>query len=354
MRNTKPSPLQIKLTTDEAGQKLYELVFAALNKDFELSSNPEQIIASARQEFEDPSLTKSTVEDVTIPTSTSTPDDPAATEAAESPTKNVGAVNGETNPEPIIEIPKSPSIHDYERISEPELQSDGWARTGYINKSGEEFLLTPPENCPYRAPHTYADEKLPLPPVSSRSEQYIENDSNLGFPPLLGDRNIPFFMASEFATEDIAEEKARSQAHKRKLSQIDREENVRKAKRRRPSKSFVNGTTPATTPATATTTSTTVTAATMTQEEKPKIQRLKLKLKPPTDAEREEFGIPQAQASNSHSTPRGAKTRGQGHGGRGGNSTTGTPRSNQKTNGKARGGSRGGTPRSRLRGRGRG
>ncbi|KAJ5580571.1 hypothetical protein N7450_006872 [Penicillium hetheringtonii] len=62
-------PLQIKLTTDEAGQKLYEIVFAALNKDFGLSSDPEQIIASARQAFEEPSLTKSTVEDATIPTS---------------------------------------------------------------------------------------------------------------------------------------------------------------------------------------------------------------------------------------------------------------------------------------------
>ncbi|KAJ5222416.1 uncharacterized protein N7469_008656 [Penicillium citrinum] len=328
MRRNKPSPLQIKLTTDEAGQKLYEIVFAALNKDFGLSSDPEQIIASARQAFEEPSLTKSTVEDATIPTSP--PGDPAATEEAEPaepPTKNAGAVNGEANVEPIIEPPKSPSIKDFEKIIEPELLCDGWARTGYINKSGEEFLLTPPETCPYRAPHTYADDKLPLPP---------------------------------FATEDIAEEKARAQACKRKRSQFNLEEDARKAKRRQPSKYVANGTTtpraatPAAATGTTTETATIVTAATATQEEKPKIQRLKLKLKPPTDAEREESGVAHVQTSNTNTTSRGAKSRGQSRGGRGGTSSNGTPRSKHKNNNQTRGSSRGGTPRGRGRGRGRG
>lgn len=346
MKRKKPSPLKIKLGTDEAGQKLYEIVVVALNTDFALPTDPEQFIANAREEFQNRLLAKSSDAEATISTSTSTstPNDPAATEA---PTENAGIlVNMETNGETNAEKKERPTIKKLKKTQKPLLQADGWARAGYVNASGEEVVLTPPGQSLYRAPHTYADENLPFPPVISRSERQIEKDHDLGFPPLIGDRNIPIRVPSEFSKEDVTEEKARIQAHKRKRSEAE-SERVQKARRRLSSKVVTNGV--------------------VATEEKPKIQRLKLKLKPPTESEREAGAVssmhppPALAPATTTSTPRATTGRGRGRvRGRGGTPRArgaargGTPRGKPR-GGAARGGSsRGATPRGRGRGRGRG
>ncbi|CAI7564325.1 unnamed protein product [Penicillium pancosmium] len=379
LRIKKPSPLKIKLTADQAGQKLYEIVVVALNTDFAIPSDPEQFIANARKQFEQLSLVKSPEEEpaMSATATASTPSDPAAAEAtlgnagasyveethvnpiavtndedeSDKYAKVNGETNAETNGEHTPEPPAFPSIKDFKKMEDPQLEADGWTRTGYVNDTDEEILLTPPGQIPYRAPHTYGDMNLPFPPVISRSQQQIEIDNNLGFPPLIGDRNIPFCSPSKFSTEDVTEEKARAQAHKRKRSLAELEKVPRKKKRN----------------------STKTTEPSATTEEKPKIQRLKLKLNPPTEADRQ-AGAVIASTPGVTLTQRGTPGRGRGRG-RGG---PGTPRGKGITRGASRGrstprgstrgalrgtprggSSRGGssrasTPRSRGRGRGRG
>ncbi|CAI7587334.1 unnamed protein product [Penicillium manginii] len=387
LRNNRPSRLKIQLHADQAGQKLYELVVVALNTDFTLPSDPELFIANARKQFEQTSLVKSSEEEPVMSAAASPSDrDPAAAEATASSgnagissvethvdpngvTKNqtngvmqderdkfpLGVTNGKTrgepNGEPIPEVSGTSSIKDLKKIAESQLEADGWTRTGYVNDLNEEILLTPPGQTAYRAPHTYGDENLPLPPVISRPEQQIEIDNNLGFPPLMGDRNIPFYAPSEFSTEDITEEKARSQAHKRKRSQAELEKRPRKKKRD----------------------SAKITQPGPTTEEKPKIQRLKLKLNPPTEADRQ-AGAVISSTSAASPTQRGApgQARSRGRGGPGTPRARGSPRGvtrgrgtprgavrgalrGTQRGGSARGGSsRPSTPRSRGRGRGRG
>lgn len=383
-RKNKLSPLKIKLTADQAGQNLYEIVVVALNTDFALPSDPEQFIANARKQFEESSLVKTSEEEAVVSAAASTPSDPAAAEAkaGNAGTANVeshvdtngvtnhqtngdihdedendnlaeddisGETNSEPNGEPILEVPTIPSIKELRKTEDPWFEPDGWMRTGYVNDSGEEVVLTPKGQVAYRAPHTYADENLPFPPVISRSEQQIEIDNNLGFPPLIGDRNIPFCASSEFSTEDVTEEKARAQAHKRKRSEAELQKIPRKKKRD----------------------SEKTTEPKATTEEKPKIQRLKLKLNPPTEADRQ-AGAVVASAPGVTLTHRGTPGRGRGRG-RGGPSSPrsrgtsrgasrgrATPRGSSRgaIRGTPRGGaSRGGAPRAstpRIRGRGRG
>ncbi|KAJ5376767.1 hypothetical protein N7509_013653 [Penicillium cosmopolitanum] len=389
LRMNKPSRMKIKLTADQAGQKLYEIVVVAFNTDFALPSDPEQFIANARKQFEQPSLVKSSEEEpvmsATATPTASTPSDPAAAEATlgnagtsnmeETHVNPIGVTNGETNDdihdedesdkyakvngetnaetngELTPEPPEFSSIKDFKKMEEPQLEAGGWTRTGYVNDTDEEILLTPPGQIPYRAPHTYGDMNLPFPPVISRSQQQIEIDNNLGFPPLIGDRNIPFCSPSEFSTEDVTEEKARAQAHKRKRSLAELAKVPRKKKRE----------------------STKTTEPSATTEEKPKIQRLKLKLNPPTEADRQ-AGAVIASAPDVTLSQRGTAGRGRGRG-RGGPGTPrgkgisrgasrgrSTPRGSTRgalrgtpRGGSSRGGSsRASTPRSRGRGRGRG
>ncbi|KAJ5980387.1 hypothetical protein N7481_007685 [Penicillium waksmanii] len=354
LKQNKPSPLKIKLTADQAGQKLYEIVVVAFDTDFALPSDPVQFIANARKQFEQPALVKSSEEEPVMSATASTPSDPAAAEATvgNAGTSNVekthvntisvindqtngdipdedesdkyangdGETNAEPNGELTPEAPAIPSMKDFKKMEEPQLDASGWTRTGYVNDNGEEILLTPPGQTAYRAPHTYGDTNLPLPPVISRSQQQIEIEDNLGFPPLIGDRNIPFCSPSGFSTEDVTEEKARAQAHKRKRSLAELEKVPRKKKRE----------------------SAKVTEPSTTTEEKPKIQRLKLKLNPPTEADRQ-AGAVIASAAGVTLTQRGTPGRGRGRG-RGG---SGTPRGKGTTRGASRGRS---TPRGSTRG----
>jgi hypothetical protein len=66
-----------------------------------------------------------------------------------------------------------------------------------------------------RAPHNYGDEALPYPPVRIQPDDQAMANIGLGFPPLLGDRNIPFDVQSDFQPEDVTEEKAQVQARKK-------------------------------------------------------------------------------------------------------------------------------------------
>ncbi|KAJ5173030.1 hypothetical protein N7492_005623 [Penicillium capsulatum] len=179
-KKTKPTVLKIKICMKRAGLKLYECAVQALGPDFKLPSDPEQLIAEARRSFE---------RSVGIA-------------PEESPVPNqTPADDGDDE----LDVP---TIKKYKKSAPPRLQS-GWVLSGRANDNGEEVTLSPSTISPYRSPNTYGDEALPQPPIRSRTVSDVEKDNALGFPPLLGDRNIPFGPEAQFQPEDVTEVQAR-------------------------------------------------------------------------------------------------------------------------------------------------
>ncbi|KAJ5631425.1 uncharacterized protein N7484_011525 [Penicillium longicatenatum] len=171
---------------ETAGRKLYEITMVALGADFELPSDPEWVIANARFEYFQ------------------------AKEGLQR-TREFSA-GDENQPNLYDSETDTGSIRQYKQQSTPQIEDGGWARVGRINDHGEEIFFPPSDHSPYWPPRTYNDDTLPYPPVRSRSEKQTQNDNSFGFPPLMGDRNIPFDAHSHFVPEDVTEELARAQA----------------------------------------------------------------------------------------------------------------------------------------------
>jgi hypothetical protein len=176
----------IDFDIETAGRKLYEITMVALGADFELPSDPEWVIANARFEYFQ------------------------AKEGLQR-TREVSA-GDENQPNLYDSETDTGSIRQYKQQSTPQIEDGGWARVGRINDHGEEIFFPPSDHSPYWPPRTYNDDTLPYPPVRSRSEKQTRNDNSFGFPPLMGDRNIPFDAHSHFVPEDVTEELARAQA----------------------------------------------------------------------------------------------------------------------------------------------
>lgn len=182
----KSSLWSIDLDTETAGRKLYEITLVALGAGVELPSDPEWFIANARFEY---------------------------FQAKEGLQRSREASAGDENQPNLYDSETDTgSIRQYKQQSTPQIDEDGWARSGRINDHGEEIIFPPDDHSPYWPPRTYNDDMLPYPPVRSRSEKQTQNDNSFGFPPLMGDRNIPFDAHSHFVPEDVTEELARAQA----------------------------------------------------------------------------------------------------------------------------------------------
>ncbi|KAJ5175180.1 uncharacterized protein N7482_001057 [Penicillium canariense] len=199
---------RVQITVGRAGQKLFELATVALSTDFVAPSDPQQFIKDARTAHRQREMDE--IRGVTQS------DEASATDA--------GSVSKPANPEFRI-------IRTFKKSSSPNVSEDKWTYTGRTNKSGEEVVLTPPGYSLDRAPHAYGDEALPYPPVRSRSDEQAATNDAFGYPPLLGDRNIPFDPQSHFEPEDVTEERAQAQARKKKA--IAPTEPIRKGGRKR-------------------------------------------------------------------------------------------------------------------------
>lgn len=315
---------KLDLAEDEAGQKLYELAAVAMKVDFSLLADLEKIIADAREVFEKRQGDAENAVDGNEAKAAAEPDEE----------------------EPAQEDPRPRIILKFKRTAPPKLDLDGWTNAGRINDNDEEIVLTPSDHSPYRSPHAYGDEGLPYPPVRARSEQQAERD-DLGFPPLMGDRNIPVHEQSPFKTEDVTEEKARAQARGQKRRQEApvppaNEVPAKKPRRNRRQRGDTVSTSAITSPADG------MPTAAESEPIKPPVQRLKLKLKPASEAavERPPTNEPasQSQSGNAQGSVRGAG-RGTGRG-----NARGTTRGSDRAGGR---GGRGGV-RGAARGVGRG
>lgn len=307
---------RIELTEKEAGRKLYDLAADALGVDFSLPADLEKIVADARAVFEQRQG------------NTANATDGDKTDAVPEPEQDGG------RPRIILKL---------KRTAPPRLDADGWTIVGRVNDNGEELVLTPTNVNPYRSPHSYGDEELPYPPVRARSDSQAESDDALGFPPLIGDRNIPVNAQSPFKTENITEEKARAQARGRKRRQeapTVSDVPVKKPRRNRRQAEEPVVDSAIASPSVGTP------AAAETEDIKPPVQRLKLKLKPQPAEAAAERPPTNEPARKSHSGSAQGSVRGSGRG-------TGRGNARGSTRGGERGRGRGGA-RAAARGVGRG
>ncbi|KAF3386855.1 hypothetical protein F1880_000795 [Penicillium rolfsii] len=189
---------RIQITVGRAGQKLFELATAALGDEFVAPSDPEKFIQDAR-------AAQSTVHMVEGESGNDIhpKNDVDVTAAADE------SISPDTNPERKIMLA-------FKFSAVARVAQDNWVHTGRVNSHDEEVVLMPSGYSLDRAPHNYGDEALPYPPVRTRPDDEVMANIGLGFPPLLGDRNIPFDVQSDFQPEDVTEEQAQVQARKKR------------------------------------------------------------------------------------------------------------------------------------------
>jgi hypothetical protein len=251
---SEPEFERIKLKESDAARGLYELARHALGSDFNLSANPQEFIDELRVAYfkreseykaiRDAQDAQSALDaqeaqeardalDVELDEYADSEDDAVNSTPVKAPktAKSVKCVKPPKGSEPVMSpeaiepvnntAPVQPTeafrdaepsqkiVLRFKKLTPVDIETDGWVKTGRVNDSGEELVLTPTHHTPWRSPRTYGDDALPYPPVRSRSDQQAEGDTALGFPPLLGDRNIPLDAKANFQAENVLEEKAR-------------------------------------------------------------------------------------------------------------------------------------------------
>lgn len=110
-----------------------------------------------------------------------------------------------------LAIRTKPTFSTNTKTSDPWVDPNGWTHTGHANEHGEEYLFIPTDFELYRPNNTYNDKQLPQPPIRLKSREQLERDRVFGFPPRIGDRNVPQ-NCRPFAFEDVEEEKAKAKA----------------------------------------------------------------------------------------------------------------------------------------------
>lgn len=115
---------------------------------------------------------------------------------------------------PVGDIASKPAFSKNSQISEPWTDQNGWTHTGHVNEHGEEYLFVPPELELYRPNNTYGDKQLPQPPIRLMPREQLDKDRIYGFPPRMGQRNLPQSLPFMFENvdEEVAKIKARQEA----------------------------------------------------------------------------------------------------------------------------------------------
>lgn len=110
-----------------------------------------------------------------------------------------------------LAIRTKPTFSKKTKTSDPWTDPNGWTHTGHVNEHGEEYLFIPADFELYRPNNTYNDKQLPQPPIRLKSREQLEKDRVFGFPPRIGERNLPSDY-QPFMFEDVEEERARIKA----------------------------------------------------------------------------------------------------------------------------------------------
>jgi hypothetical protein len=101
---------------------------------------------------------------------------------------------------------------DHPNESRPWTDSDGWTHTGRLNEHNEEIVLVPDTYVWVRQYSHYGNSFLGPAPPMVKSRQQVERDQVFGFPPMLGQRNLPRMGPQRFLREDVGNETAKIKA----------------------------------------------------------------------------------------------------------------------------------------------
>ncbi|KAL2870229.1 putative GPI-anchored cell surface glycoprotein [Aspergillus lucknowensis] len=184
---TSTSPPANPPDIDNIAKRLYELAAAAVTPDFVPAPEVDTWLKELQQKIDEKHKEKDNEKKAESPQSA-----PGETDDA-----------GESMP------PPSKPFSDSLQASEPRTDEDGWVHTGKVNKHGEEYVIVPDNFEWYRPNYTYGDKNLPPPPVRLRTFAQAENDRVFGYPPCIGERNVPADNQPYFLLENVPEEKAK-------------------------------------------------------------------------------------------------------------------------------------------------
>ncbi|KAL4922527.1 hypothetical protein BDW62DRAFT_54665 [Aspergillus aurantiobrunneus] len=179
-------------------KQIYELAAAAVAPDFVSAPEVDIWLKELQQKVDDKAKQK---EVATSPFPEREAED--AGEAEEAEKAQEMEIEREDTP------PSNKAFQDNVQASKPWTDRDGWKYTGQINKHGEEYVIVPPDFEWYRPNNTYGDNELPLPPVRIRSSVQSEKDRALGYPPCIGERNVPVDNQGFFLFENVLDERTK-------------------------------------------------------------------------------------------------------------------------------------------------
>ncbi|KAL4804266.1 hypothetical protein BDV18DRAFT_142837 [Aspergillus unguis] len=190
-------------------KQIYELAAAAVAPGFVSAPEVETWLKELRQKVDDKAKEREVVQPAEPePQSEPQPEPEHEVEVEAEPEP---APAPEAGPEPEREAtPEVDKLYrDNVQVSAPWTDADGWEHTGQVNKYEEEYVIFPSTYEWTRPNNTYGDEELPLPPIRVRSLVQGEKDRAFGYPPRIGDRNLPIDNKGMFLFEDVLVEKSR-------------------------------------------------------------------------------------------------------------------------------------------------
>ncbi|KAJ5090764.1 hypothetical protein N7532_009448 [Penicillium argentinense] len=252
-KTIKSSAKQIVASIENRGQQLSESARKAFSRTIKLPSEAAGFLAKVRAQREAGILRpweargdlSSINTDTEASESASTSPDPKP----EVPThgRYVSPVPLSPSPRPIApeapflyphllrDVPKEKLLRMKLFLKEaPGMDGEDWARAGFSD-DGEEAVVSPRGQSPYRATPPPQEENLPLPPLLSRSENEISRNNHLGFPPFFGDRNTPYLQVSGVTGEEITAGISQENATIKRRADEPADEPTAKHQRRSPS-----------------------------------------------------------------------------------------------------------------------
>ncbi|CAI7583262.1 unnamed protein product [Penicillium bialowiezense] len=212
---------------------LFDLTMEALSPAFTLPPNYPDFFYKLRDDYYKRRRQEGYDLDSLADQSTSSNDAEVADDASAGPGITL------TSPAPLPANIIEAGVLSQKKISEIKTNSDGWVETG----RGEEFTIISDNYHPHFAANSYGYERLPWPPVLARSSQQAEIEYSHGFPPLMGNRNLPVEGPTPFTTENVQEEQARVLANAPAPAPAPKNKKLRARKRRQtePTPANING-----------------------------------------------------------------------------------------------------------------
>lgn len=180
---------QNKLDIQQISKQLFDAAVAVLSSNLDDPLDVDSVLDELRKEYDEAQKQ-------------------AADVSVSNGTRLGGSKPGESRPSPN----KTFLLRNHPQTGNPWTDEDGWTHTGHTNTFGEEVVVVPKNFEWYRPKNTYGDDQLPIPPIRVKSEEQVKKDRIFGYPPPVGERNVPRGSQALFVVEDVEIEKAKVRA----------------------------------------------------------------------------------------------------------------------------------------------